>query len=249
MTGGSDGLDPRAVLLDIEGTTTPISFVHAVLFPYARARLAGFLAASWDEPVVADITRRLLSEHEAPADRDPASPPLPARGGRPTPDATADYFEWLMDRDRKSPALKELQGLIWEGGYRAGDLRGDVFPDVAPAIRRWRAAGRDVAIYSSGSELAQRRLFESIPDGDLTPLLSGFFDTRVGAKGDAASYATIARALGRSPGDVLFLSDVTLELSAARSAGCQAVLVVRPGNAPQPGSDAFQTVESFAGLA
>ena len=171
----------RVVLLDIEGTTTPISFVHDVLFPYARARIG----AEW---------------HAA------------------------------MDRDEKSSELKRLQGLIWEQGYRAGELHGEVFPDVAPAIRRWRAAGLRVAIYSSGSELAQRLLFGSTPDGDLTPLIDGFFDTSVGAKKVAASYGEIARRLGCDPREMLFVSDISAELAAAREAGCQVVLSVRPGN-------------------
>ena len=139
-----------------------------------------------------------------------------------------------MDRDRKSPALKALQGYIWEWGYLSGELRGQVFPDVPRAIERWRAEGRDVAIYSSGSVLAQRRLFESLPEGDLTPLIVGFFDTAVGAKTSAESYATICRELKRTPGEVLFISDVTKELAAARAAGLQVRLSIRPGNPPQP---------------
>lgn len=189
----------RAVLLDIEGTTTPISFVHDVLFPYARARIG----AEW---------------HAA------------------------------MDRDDKSGELKRLQGLIWERGYRAGELHGEVFPDVAPAIRRWRDAGLRVAIYSSGSELAQRLLFGSTPDGDLTALLDGFFDTTVGPKKTAASYAAIARRLGCAPREILFVSDVTAELAAAAEAGCQVVLTLRPGNAPQPERDRYESVNSFSEL-
>ena len=173
----------RVVLLDIEGTTTPISFVHDVLFPYARARIG----AEW---------------HAA------------------------------MDRDEKSSELKRLQGLIWEQGYRAGELHGEVFPDVAPAIRRWRAAGLRVAIYSSGSELAQRLLFGSTPDGDLTPLIDGYFDTTVGAKRNPDSYRRIAERLHVESRRLLFISDVPQELAAARAAGCRAILCVRPGNAP-----------------
>ena len=184
----------RVVLLDIEGTTTPISFVHDVLFPYARARIG----PEW---------------HAA------------------------------MDRDEKSSELKRLQGLIWEQGYRAGELHGEVFADVAPAIRRWRAAGLRVAIYSSGSELAQRLLFGSTPDGDLTPLIDGFFDTSVGPKKVPASYAEIARRLGCAPREILFVSDVTAELAAAREAGCQVVLSVRPGNAAA--DEPFEAVTSF----
>lgn len=189
----------RVVLLDIEGTTTPIAFVHDVLFPYARARI-----------------------------------------GR----------EWhaAMDRDEKSGELKRLQGLIWEQGYRAGELHGEVFPDVAPAIRRWRAAGVRVAIYSSGSELAQRLLFGSTAEGDLAALMDGFFDTAVGPKKAAASYAAIAGRLACAPREILFVSDVTAELAAAAEAGCQVVLSLRPGNAPQPEAERYEVIRSFDDL-
>ena len=139
-----------------------------------------------------------------------------------------------MDRDRKSPGLKLLQGRIWEGGYRAGILKGEVFADVPPALERWRDAGLDVAIYSSGSELAQRLIFGSTADGDLTRFFSRFFDTAVGAKDAPASYRRIAAELGRATDRIVFISDVTTELDAAGSAGCGVILCVRPGNRPQP---------------
>jgi enolase-phosphatase E1 len=147
-----------------------------------------------------------------------------------------------MDRDRKSPGLKLLQGQIWDGGYRSGELRGVVFPDVVPAIRRWHDAGIRVAIYSSGSVHAQRRLFESTAEGDVTPLISAFFDTDIGPKTAPDSYVRIAGALGAAPGRVLFVSDVTAELSAARSAGLPVLLSSRPGNAAQPDAPAFETI-------
>ena len=153
-----------------------------------------------------------------------------------------------MDRDRKSPALKELQGHIWERGYQEGRLRGQVYPDVPAAIRRWRDAGLVVAIYSSGSELAQRRLFESTEHGDLTPVLSAFFDTRVGPKMESESYTRIAERLGLRPNEILFISDVTKELAAARGAGLAAILSVRPGNPVQPDSDQYEQVQTFEGI-
>jgi enolase-phosphatase E1 len=150
-----------------------------------------------------------------------------------------------MERDRKSPGLKELQGLIWEQGYQTGDLRGLVYEDVPPAMRRWKRMGIGVAIYSSGSELAQRRLFESTRHGDLTPLITAFFDTRAGAKVDAGSYHRIADAL-RCPADrILFVSDVTRELVAASAAGCVPRLIERPGNVVQPDADRFSVVTSL----
>jgi len=232
-----------AVLLDIEGTTTPIAFVHDVLFPYARARAAVYLAAHRGTADYEEVHRRLTAEHAEDA-RNAQQPPSIE------PDADSvhglvPYIAWLMDRDRKSPGLKLLQGLIWEEGYQAGELRGQVYPDVPGAIRRWRDRGLDVAIYSSGSVLAQRRLFESTPAGDLTPLFTAFFDTAVGPKVSASSYAQIAEALGRSPAQILFVSDITRELAAARGAGLQVLLSLRPGNATQPDADAYEQVTTF----
>ena len=228
----------RAVLLDIEGTTTPMAFVHEVLFPYARARLAKYLEAHWEEREVAEVRRRLTEEYEK------ESPPKTRAGLRTAGDVAAFALR-LMDRDRKSPGLKLLQGLIWEEGYRVGQLRGQVYEDVPGSIRRWRASGADVAIYSSGSELAQRLLFQSTPHGDLTPHLKAFFDTSVGAKVDEASYARIATALGRPPGEILFVSDVMAELKAAREAGMAVVLSMRPGNPPQTYAETLEIVTSL----
>lgn len=238
----------RAVLLDIEGTTTPIAFVTGVLFPYARTRLASHLRDHWRDEATRQIVGQLEQEHAADRDAGHAPPAWPDRG-HPDVAAVAAYAAWLMDRDRKSPGLKELQGHIWEAGYQDGVLRGLVFADVEPAIRRWHAAGLRVAIYSSGSEQAQRRLFESTPAGDLAALLDAFFDTRVGAKVDAASYTRIAASLGLSPAAVLFVSDVTAELQAARDAGMAVALATRPGNPLQPGADEFDAVASLDELA
>jgi enolase-phosphatase E1 len=228
------------VLLDIEGTTTPISFVHEVLFGFAREHLDEYLRAERDSPEVREAARRLTAEHAEDISRGESPPPRETGGAW-----LNQYVRWLMDRDRKSPGLKLLQGLIWERGYRAGLLRGQVFPDVPEAIRRWRDAGIGVAIYSSGSELAQRRLFESIDGCDLTPFISAFFDTAVGAKIASDSYRAIARALDRDPGSILFVSDVVTELTAARGAGLQVLLSIRPGNVAQAGAEQFENVTSF----
>jgi len=230
----------RVVLLDIEGTTTPIAFVKETLFPYARQRARAFLAAHGDDLDVRRARDLLVAEHTRDLERD--APPF---ASPKSIDALVDYVAWLMERDRKSPGLKMLQGEIWEQGYQSGELRGLVFGDVAPAIRRWHDAGLRVAIYSSGSELAQRRLFESTTDGDLTPLLSAFFDTRVGAKVESASYARIASALGVTSSMMLFVSDVTRELAAAREAGVQVVLSLRPGNPTQADQMLYDTITSF----
>jgi enolase-phosphatase E1 len=228
----------KAIVLDIEGTTTPIEFVHNVLFSFARANLHAYLEHLRTD---SDAVMLLRSEWQDEVARGETPPAWP---GESYALAGASYVEWLMDRDRKSPGLKLLQGQIWEQGYRGGALRGEVFPDVAPAFHRWRDAGVPVAIYSSGSQLAQRLLFGTTRDGDLTTLISRFFDTAVGAKTSAESYARIATELGVPADQLVFVSDVVAELDAARTAGCQALLCVRPGNAPQP-AGTFATIESF----
>ena len=198
------------ILLDIEGTTTPIAFVTETLFPYARARMRPFLD----------------------------------RLGRAAETAS---FIALMDGDSKAPELKELQGRIWEEGYRDGSLAGDVFEDVPRAFARWRDAGTPIAIYSSGSVLAQQWLFRTTPSGDLTPFIAWYFDTSVGGKREPTSYARIAESVDLPTSAITFISDTTAELDAARMAGMKTVLSVRPGNAPQPQND-HKTITSFDDL-
>jgi len=178
-----------------------------------------FLERHWNDPEVQADVARLETEHVD----DPA--------------AVVAHLHWLMDQDRKSTGLKSLQGKIWEEGYQAGDLRGEVYPDVPPALERWRRQGIDVAIFSSGSVQAQRSLFASTPAGDLTRFIRAYFDTTTGPKTAPDSYARIAAALERSPSEVLFLSDVAAELDAALTAGMQTALCVRtPGSAPSTGA-------------
>jgi enolase-phosphatase E1 len=231
--------EARALLVDIEGTTTPISFVHDVLFPFARAHLRGFLRDERSSEQIRSTLSRLKQEHQ----RDEQPPPWP--GGIDDIDAAARYAEWLMDRDRKSPALKSLQGEIWDRGYRDGRLRGAVFDDVRPAFERWTARGFRIHIFSSGSVLAQRWLFATTNAGDLTQFISGYFDTGVGAKTDPDSYRRIAEAVKLQPRALLFISDVTRELDAARTAGVHAWLAERPGNAPSPDGGTYPRITTF----
>lgn len=240
---------PRVYLLDVEGTVAPVSFVYEQLFPYARAHFWDFLGENIGDPSVrADLM--LLSE-ENEAETDPGVPLVPGVKFTESVDATGfrlealAYLLWLMDRDRKSTALKSLQGKIWKVGFESGELKGTLFDDVPDAIARWSAAGK-VAIYSSGSVEAQRLVFRHAIFGDLTGGISNYFDTRTGAKGDAASYAAIAAAMGVAANEVVFLSDVVRELDAAREAGCRTWLVVRPGNAPVGDAHGHAAVESFA---
>lgn len=218
---------PAAVLLDVEGTTTPVDFVYRVLFPYARERMLAFVSARGTDPEVAAEVRGLAEENR----RDVAA------GHRPppwedTPEAAAAYACWLIDRDRKATALKALQGRIWEEGFAQGALSGQVYPDVPRALARWTAAGRAVAIFSSGSVRAQKLLFAHTPAGDLTPHLSAFFDTTTGFKTEADSYRRIAEALHQAPAEVLFVSDVAAELDAARNAGMRTAICVRSDSLP-----------------
>jgi enolase-phosphatase E1 len=196
----------RAILTDIEGTTSSIAFVTDVLFPYARARLADFVARNPDRaaPILADV---------AAAERG---------------DPVLTLLRWI-DEDSKATPLKTLQGMIWAEGYADGTLTGHVYPDAAAALRRWYAAGIPLYVYSSGSVEAQKLIFGHSNEGDLTPLFAGFFDTTTGPKREAASYAAIARAIGLPAADILFLSDAPAEIAAARSAGLRALLVDRDG--------------------
>ena len=213
--------DIRAILLDIEGTTTPIEFVHQVLFPYARAHIHDHLDAR-------DVAV-LRAEYRV----EPPQAGLPAWNSGDDVGSAEAYVSWLMDRDRKSTGLKALQGRIWEAGYRSGELKGkgELYPDVRPALGRWRAAGKDIAIFSSGSIQAQRNLFANTTDGDLSPFLSAYFDTTTGPKREPGSYDKIAAALRRAPREVLFISDVTAELDAAAEAGMRTALCVRGDSA------------------
>jgi enolase-phosphatase E1 len=244
--------DIGAVVLDIEGTTTPIAFVYDVLFPFARQRLRAYLLEPAHRNALREPLRRLRVEwtadmNDRSSEGGEGLPRVDARQGDDDLESIAAYVTWLMDQDRKSPGLKLLQGQIWEEGYRRGELRGEVFADVAPALQRWRDAGVPVAIYSSGSELAQRLLFGSTASGDLTPLLARFFDTTVGAKQSAESYRRIALELGIPPNGMMFISDATTELDAAHAAGCQVLLCVRPGNRPSPAHE-YATIHSFADI-
>lgn len=201
----------RVILTDIEGTTSSLSFVKDVLFPYARERMRAFLADHAGEPEVA----RELDEVNRLAGRELTSA------------AAADLLiEWI-DQDRKATPLKALQGRIWASGYRNGDFHGHVYPDAARKLRDWHSAGLALYVFSSGSIQAQQLLFAHTEYGDLTPLFSGYFDTRIGPKQAPAAYCAIAESIGAEPASILFLSDITGELDAAREAGLRTVQIMR----------------------
>lgn len=226
-----DGI--RGILLDIEGTTTPIAFVHDVLFSYARTHVRDYLAKHVDDDAVQTDIRLLREESESEGFR------------ANNLDEIVAYINRLIDLDRKSTGLKSLQGKIWHEGYTDGTLHAQVFADVAPAFARWRAANKDVSIFSSGSVLAQQLLFAHTEAGDLTPFINHYFDTSVGKKGEAESYRRIAEAIKLQLREILFISDVVAELAAAREAGMKTALSIRPGNQPQDSRDEFPIIHSF----
>ncbi len=231
------------VLLDIEGTTTPVDFVFEVLFPYARARVRDFLAG---HPTDArEEIAGLREENRKDIERG-LNPPVIVDSSRDALlDSLTAYAHWLIEQDRKSTPLKSLQGKIWEAGYRAGELRAQVFEDVPRAFRRWRDEQKEICIYSSGSVLAQRLLFAHTESGDLTWMIDEYFDTNIGAKMESESYLRIAAKCERNPAGIIFISDVTVELDAARAAGFQTLLAVRPGNRPQPNAFLYVAIHSF----
>jgi len=227
----------RAVLTDIEGTTSSISFVKDTLFPYARRALPGFVKARANEPSV----RRWLDAVAA------------ENGGVCRDEMVVEVLQGWIDEDRKHTALKALQGMIWANGYGNADFTAHIYPDAAPALRAWHGAGLPLYVYSSGSVAAQRLFFGHSDAGDLTGLFSGWFDTEVGGKREAASYRRIAESIGLPPGGILFLSDVVEELDAARQAGLDTMLVDRREDYPQPrigaAANGHRRVESFADIA
>ena len=222
-----------AIVTDIEGTTSAISFVRDVLFPYADERLDAYVAAHRADPIVAlAMTEAAVEAGEADAD-----------------DAgiLAHLHRWIAE-DRKATPLKTLQGLIWSDGYARSGLLGHLYPDVPPVLRAWHDAGIELYVYSSGSIVAQKVLFAHTFAGDLTPLFAGYFDTTTGPKREPASYAEIAADTGFHPAEMLFLSDTEEELDAARAAGLQTARLLRPADTPAGATTAHPAYVDFAAL-
>ncbi len=231
----------QAILLDIEGTTSSIRFVYDEMFPFVRRELAGFLYTHWESAAVRaacdvlamDAGHTSLATWRGDAD-DTAARQLISR-----------EVTRLMDGDIKATGLKQLQGLIWRSGFASGELRAHVYDDVPPALNAWHQAGIDLRIYSSGSIAAQRLFFGHTIVGDLLPLLKGHYDTTTGPKKEPTSYTVIASAFCLEPAEILFLSDVIGETAAARQAGMQTALCLRPGNAEPPSGHDFATLREF----
>jgi enolase-phosphatase E1 len=207
----------KAIVTDIEGTTSSLSFVKEVLFPYARANLADYVYRHQDEPQVKSLLKDTCEEAGAELD---------------TGQLIAQLIQWI-DEDKKVTPLKSLQGLIWEAGYQNGDFKGHVYQDAAESLKAWKAKGLDLYVYSSGSVYAQKLLFAHTEYGDLTSLFTGYFDTHIGGKKEQESYREIAKQIDIPADQILFLSDIKEELDAAKAAGFQTSLLIR-GSAPDP---------------
>lgn len=217
----------RAILLDIEGTTTPVEFVYEVLFPYARTHVREFLQQNYDSEDLPSDLLALKTEHQSDGDQRPNPPAWLEHSAAVEVESATQYVHWLMDRDRKSTALKSLQGKIWKDGYLSGQLRSQVYPDVMPAFMRWKEQQRSIHIFSSGSILAQKLLFEHTNEGDLTGYISDYFDTTTGPKTNAGSYRSISERMDVPVPEILFVSDISAELDAARELGMQTAICVR----------------------
>jgi enolase-phosphatase E1 len=237
----------RVILLDIEGTATPIDFVYKTLFPFASRKMESFLRDHAQDFEIQSLIKDLRAQHEVDERNDLQPPSWMDDSEEARLGSSVAYGQWLMARDSKCTPLKSLQGRIWQEGFTSGELRGEVFPDVPLAFRRWRRQGKTIGIYSSGSVLAQQLLFRTTTAGDLTSYISAFFDTRMGAKTEAESYKKIAASLSSGPQHFLFISDAEKEIEAAQSAGMQSLLCERdPGSASSRGpNEAIHTFDDL----
>ena len=221
----------KAIVTDIEGTTSSISFVKEVLFPYAARQLPAFLETHWDKPEV-QAQLRAAEQESGQSLGSPAT-------------ANALFQQWISE-DRKATPLKALQGMIWKAGYQNGDYTAHLYPDTAAALRAWKQQGLDLYVYSSGSIAAQQLFFGYSDAGDLTALLCGYFDTTSGHKQEVDSYRPIQQAIGLPAEQLLFLSDIEAELDAAAEAGFQTIRLDREGS---QGESRHRVVSSFEEIA
>jgi enolase-phosphatase E1 len=208
----------RVILTDIEGTTSSISFVHDVLFPYAAEHLPAFVREQQENPEVSEQLD--LVAEESGTDRGDA-------------EALIKTLQAWIREDRKATPLKALQGMVWEQGYQQGELKGHIYEDAAQYLQHWHDRGLRLYVYSSGSVKAQKLIFGFTTEGDFTPFFSGYFDTRIGGKKEPEAYRNILSELGVEAGTLLFLSDVEAELEAAEAAGIKTAWLIRDGELPE----------------
>lgn len=232
----------KAILLDIEGTTTPIDFVNKTLFPFARDQMREFVRSNILE--IRDEIAQLRAEDAEDRAKGLFREIFDENGD----DSVSSYLQFLIDVDRKSTPLKSIQGKIWQKGYESGELVSQIFDDVPKALKRWKEQRKTIAIYSSGSVLAQKLIFRYSNHGDLTPFIDRYFDTNIGHKRETESYRKIAAELGHPARDMIFVSDIAEELDAAGAAGIQTVLSVRKGNTNTGGETRHPAIDTFADL-
>lgn len=232
----------KCFLLDIEGTTTPINFVHKTLFPYAKAKIGEFVEAHFGE--LANEIEQLEKEYH----KDFANQLYGRNFSADSAETVANYLKYLIEVDRKSTPLKTIQGKIWQTGYESGELVSEIFADVPQAFERWKTEGKTIAIFSSGSVLAQKLIFKHSNFGDLSGFISNYFDTNIGAKKQGESYVKIATTMNHPQKRVAFVSDVTAELDAAKVAGLCTFLSIREGNGIVQPPINHNTVASFKDL-
>jgi enolase-phosphatase E1 len=233
------------VLLDIEGTTCPVSFVGEVLFPYAKQQIPAFLADQAENPIVQELVNQVFEAWDTDTDIEAAA--LRQRYGEKDSKAAVSYLDWLIEKDRKLTPLKELQGLIWRQGYDQGLLKAPLYADVPEALGRWQSAGLELSTYSSGSINAQKLLYRHSTYGDLSILFRGWFDTNIGSKIISKSYTKIAKALMSNPEKIVFISDRKSELSAADEAGMKILFSQRADN-PETDKGNYIAIKHYADL-
>ncbi|XP_073493118.1 enolase-phosphatase E1 [Phyllobates terribilis] len=238
------------ILLDIEGTTTPITFVKDILFPYIQDNVEEYLQNHWHEEECQEDVQQLRLQAEKDSGLK-GFVPIPSNAEREAEllviKGVVDNVCWQMSQDRKTTALKQLQGHMWRSAYATGKVKGEVYDDVVPALKKWKEAGLKLYIFSSGSVEAQKLLFRYSIEGDLLELFHGHFDTTVGSKMESESYKRIADTIGCSTENILFLTDITMEADAAREAGVHVAIAVRPGNAALTDEEKskFHLISSF----
>jgi len=241
----------RTVLIDIEGTTTSISFVKETLFPYVRQNLKDYIETKWEDGEFKQDYEK-LKEQAKKDEEDKLDGFVAITGDKPEEERESllKNILWQMDNDRKTGALKQLQGHMWREAYKTGTVKGHVYEDVPKAFESWTNDGKKIYVYSSGSVEAQKLLFGYSAHGDLLKYFSDFFDTEVGAKQESDSYKNILSKIGEKPSDVVFLTDVVKEAAAAKEAGLSTVIVVREGNAALTDEEkvAYATVNSLLDL-
>lgn len=232
------------ILLDIEGTTSSIDFVHEVMFPFARKHVPNFVAEHWGTPALDQIVELLASDLGQPS----ASVWLGVGDSAVQQKTVVDAVTEMIDNDVKATGLKQLQGIIWKSGFHSGEMVAHLYEDTAPALQRWKESGIDLRVYSSGSIAAQKLFFGHSIAGDLLHLFSAHYDTTTGPKKETSSYRKIAEDIGVTAERIVFVSDVDAELDAATEAGLQTVLSIRPGNAKVENAHDYQSIESFEHL-